>query len=266
MPKPLAAITGASSGLGELYARKLAPTHDLLLIARNKGRLQELAAELSAAHGSEVAIIDADLTDTPQIKRVAERIAAERHLELLINNAGFGDRGSFWDADIEVLDKMHQLHINALVRLSHAALRVLVPKNRGAIINLSSVAAFARRPGSASYSATKSWVAAFTEGLYVDLKNKGSAVVVQALCPGYTYTAFHDVMHMDRRQIAGPSLWLTAEHVVSDSLAALPRGDLYVIPGWRYRLIVALLNILPRRLKFRAAAATGRQPAAPLVR
>jgi short-subunit dehydrogenase len=97
------------------------------------------------------------------------------------------------------------------------------------------------------------------------LKNKGSAVVVQALCPGYTYTAFHDVMHMDRRKIAGPSLWLTAEHVVSDSLAALPRGDLYVIPGWRYRLMVALLNILPRRLKFRAAAAANRQPVAPLV-
>lgn len=266
MPKPLAAITGASSGLGELYARKLAATHDLLLIARNRNRLQELAAELSAAHGSEVGILEADLSDTPQIKRVAERIASEPQLEMLINNAGFGDRGPFWEADIEVLDKMHQLHINALVRLSHAALRVLVPKNRGAIINLSSVAAFARRPGSASYSATKSWVAAFTEGLYVDLKNKGSAVVVQALCPGYTYTAFHDVMHMDRRKIAGPSLWLTAEHVVSDSLAALPHGDLYVIPGWRYRLMVALLNILPRRLKFRAATAANRQPPVPLVR
>jgi short-subunit dehydrogenase len=262
MPRPLAAITGASSGLGELYARKLASKYDLLLVARNKPRLEELAAELSAAHGSKVGILDADLSDAAQIKRVAERIAAEPELELLINNAGFGDRGPFWEADIEVLDKMHLLHINALVRLSHAALRVMVPKNRGAIINLSSVAAFARRAGSASYSATKSWVAAFTEGLYVDLKHKGSAVVVQSLCPGYTYTRFHDVMQADRRLIAGPSMWLTAEHVVGDSLAALPRGDLYVIPGWRYRWMVRLLYLLPRSLKFRAAALASSAPAA----
>lgn len=266
MPKPLAVITGASSGLGELYARKLAPSHDLLLIARSKSRLQELAAQLSAAHGSRVAVLDADLSDPPQIKQVAERIASEPALELLINNAGFGDRGPFWEAGVEVLEKMHQLHVNALVRLSHAALRTLVPKNRGAIINLSSVAAFARRPGSASYSATKSWVAAFTEGLYVDLRNKGSAVVVQALCPGYTYTRFHDVMRVERRLIAAPSLWLTAEQVVSDSLAALPRGHLYVIPGWRYRLMVALLNLLPRGLKFRAAAMASRPPAVSSVR
>jgi hypothetical protein len=261
MPKPLAVITGASSGIGEVYARKLAPSHDLLLVARSKERLDLLAAQLAAEHGSGVRILAADLSDSAQLKMVADRIALEPGLELLVNNAGFGERGAFWDSDVEVQDKMHRLHINALLRLSHAALRVLVPKNRGAIINLASVAAFARRPGSASYSATKSWVAAFTEGLYVDLKNAGSAVVVQALCPGYTYSGFHDVMHLDRKKIAPASMWLTAEHVVEDSLAALPRGDLYVIPGWRYRLVVWLLHIMPRGMKFRAAAIASRAPA-----
>jgi short-subunit dehydrogenase len=262
MPKPLAVITGASSGIGEVYARKLAPSHDLLLVARSKERLEQLAAQLAAQHGAGVKILAADLSDAAQLKMVAESIALEPELELLVNNAGFGDRGAFWDSDIEVQDKMHRLHINALLRLSHAALSVLVPKNRGAIVNLASVAAFARRPGSASYSATKSWVAAFTEGLYVDLKNAGSAVVVQALCPGYTYSGFHDVMHLDRTQIAPASMWLTAERVVDDSLAALPRGELYVIPGWRYRLIVWLLHIMPRGLKFRAAAAASGSSAA----
>lgn len=260
MLKPLAVITGSSSGIGEVYARKLAPSHDLLLVARSKDRLQQLAAELSVAHGTQVGVLDADLSDASQLKRVAERIASEPNLELLVNNAGFGDYGAFWEADIEVLDRMHRLHINALARLSHAALKVLVPKNKGAVINVSSVAAFARRPGSASYSASKCWVAAFTEGLYVDLKKAGSAVVVQSLCPGYTYSRFHDVMQVDRSLIAPASMWLTAEHVVNDSLAALARGDLYVIPGWRYRLLVALLHIMPRRMKFGAAAMASRPP------
>jgi short-subunit dehydrogenase len=255
MSKPLAVITGASSGIGEVYARKLAPSHDLLLIARNKERLEALAGELSAQYGSQISVLDADLSDAEQTKRVAARIAAEPSLALLVNNAGFGDRGAFWEADIEVLDRMHHLHINALVRLSHAALRVMVPKNQGAIINLSSVAAFARRPGSASYSATKSWVAAFTEGLYVDLHKAGSTVIVQSLCPGYTYSSFHDVMRQDRNAIAPPSMWLKPEHVVDESLAALKRGELYVIPGWRYRFLVGVLKLLPMRMKFRAAAA-----------
>jgi len=183
LQRPLAVITGASSGIGEVFARKLARDYDLLLIARNKERLEAVARELRAL-GAGVAVLDADLSDSAQLKMVEDRIAAASNLALLVNNAGFGDRGPFWEADVEVLDRMHRLHITALVRLSHAALRVMVPQNRGALINVASVAAFARRPGSIGYSATKTWVAAFTEGLYVDLKAASSLVYVQALCPG----------------------------------------------------------------------------------
>jgi short-subunit dehydrogenase len=252
MRRPVAIITGASSGIGEVFARKLAPDYDLLLIARNKERLESLAQEL-ARPGAEVAVLAADLSDGAQLKMVAERIAAQSNLMLLVNNAGFGARAPFWEADVEVLDKMHRLHITALLRLSHAALRVMVPQNRGAIVNVASVAAFARRAGSISYGATKTWVTAFTEGLYADLKAAASLVYVQALCPGYTYSAFHDVLREDRSQLAPAAMWLTAEKVVDDSLRGMRERKLYVVPGWRYQLVVALLRASPFWLQIRLA-------------
>lgn len=251
MQKELAVITGASSGIGEVFARKLAPQYDLLLIARNKERLQALAGELSAQHGGTVNVLDADLSDAAQLAAVADRISAESSLSLLVNNAGFGYRGRFWESDLDALERMHRLHILALVRLSHAALKVMVPKDRGAIINLASIASFVQRAGSASYGASKSWVASFSEGLYLDLQQAKSAVRVQALCPGFTYSGFHDAMGEDRKKIAPASLWLTAEHVVDDSLAALPDGPLFVIPGWRYKWLAAVLRTLPPWLKLR---------------
>lgn len=251
MQRMLAVITGASSGIGEVFARKLAPRYDLLLIARNKERLMALAAELAGEHGGSVNVLGADLSDATQLGAVAERIAAEPHLALLVNNAGFGYRGAFWETDLEMIEKMHRLHIMALVSLSHAALRVMVPQNRGAIINLASIASFVQRAGGASYGATKTWVAAFCEGLYLDLQQAKSAVTIQALCPGFTYSGFHDVMGEDRKRIAPPSLWLTAEHVVNDSLAALPRATLFVIPGWRYKCLAAIIRALPLWLKLR---------------
>jgi short-subunit dehydrogenase len=250
MQRPVAIITGASSGIGEVFARKLAPDYDLLLISRNRQRLDALAQELVRL-GAEVAVLDADLSDAAQLKMVADRIAAQSNLMLLVNNAGFGARAPLWEADVEVLDKMHRLHINALLRLSHAALRVMVPLNRGAIINVASVAAFARRAGSIGYGATKTWVTAFTEGLYADLKAAGSSVYVQALCPGFTYSAFHDLMQEDRSRLAPAAMWLTAEKVVDDSLRGMLDRKLYVVPGWRYRLVVALLRVSPFWLQIR---------------
>jgi short-subunit dehydrogenase len=244
-------ITGASSGIGEVFARKLAPQYDLLLVARNMQRLTELAAELSAQHGGKVNVLAADLSDAVELQAVADRIAAEPNLALLVNNAGFGRRGRFWETDLEAMERMHRLHIMALVRLSHAALRILVPQNRGAIINLASIASFVQRAGSASYGATKSWVAAFSEGLYVDLRQAKSAVTIQALCPGFTYSGFHDVMGEDRTRIAPASFWLSAEQVVDESLAALSTGTLFVIPGWRYKWLAAILRSLPSWLKLK---------------
>ena len=254
MTKSLAVITGASSGIGMVFARKLASSYDLLLIARRRERLDALASELAAQHGSVVEVLAADLTDNDALSAVADRIAGESNLGMLVNNAGFGFRGAFWETDLGVIERMHQLHVMATVRLSHAALRVLVAQNRGAVINVASVAAFGQRAGSASYGATKSWLTAFTEGLYLDLKRAGSAVTVQALCPGFTYSEFHDIIGEDRQTLAPASLWMTAEDVVDESLGALGDGSLFVVPGWRYKFMISVLTKLPTWLKLRVEA------------
>lgn len=253
--RPLAAITGASSGIGSAFARKLAAGYDLLLIARRADRLETLARELRAEHGANVAVLAADLTDAAALRLVELRLTEEPALALLVNNAGFGYRGAFWDADLDMLDKMHRLHVTVVLRLTHAALRALVARDRGAVINVASVAAFATRAGSASYGATKAWLVAFTEGLCLDLRQAGSAVHVQALCPGFTYSEFHDVLGETRRTLAPAWAWLSAERVVDASLAALERRKLLVIPNLGYALMVAVVSRLPMWCKLRLEAA-----------
>lgn len=249
MARQLAAITGASSGIGAVFARKLAVTHDLLLIARRVDRLEALAAQLRPQHGALVEILPADLTDPTQLAAVEQRIATEGRLSLLVNNAGFGTRGQFAQAAIDTQAQMHQLNVLAVLRLSHAALQTMVPRQSGALINVASVAGFVRRAGSAGYGATKAWVIAFTEALYLEMRRIGSPVKVQALCPGFTLTEFHDAMNIERERIATTSFWLQAEHVVEESLKALRSGRLFVIPGWRYKLIVNLFSSLPLPLR-----------------
>lgn len=249
MGKPLAVITGASSGFGVVFARKLAANYDLLLVARRKERLETLAAELAAQYGCEVAVTAADLTDEKDLAAVADRIAAEQNLALLVNNAGFGSRGLFWESDVAVQEQMHRLHTMATVRLSHAALKNMVARNAGGLINVASVSAFVQRAGSVSYGATKRWMAAFTEGLFLELKGIDSTVRVQALCPGFTYTEFHETLGVDRENVAPASLWLQPEFVVDESLKALRKGKLLVVPGWKYKALVALVSKLPTRLR-----------------
>jgi len=260
--RPVAAITGASSGIGEGFARKLAPTHDLLLIARRRERLDTLAAELATQYGTQVVVLAADLTDDNDLAAVAERIAAEPNLELLVNNAGLGMRGLLWESDPKLLEYMHRLNVSAVLRLSHAALSNMIVRRSGVLINVASVAGFVRRARNAGYGATKAWVIAFTESLYLELNSIQSPVRVQALCPGYTFTEFHDHMNIDRMRIAPRAMWLRSDFVVEESLKALHAGSLFVVPGWRYRWIVNLSSILPiplRLLLERAASSRKRR-------
>ena len=258
MPRSVVAITGASSGIGEVFARKLAPEHDLLLIARRKDRLEELATELAGKHGTGVDIVQADLTLSEDTARVADRLANQSRLILLVNNAGFGTKGRFWEASLESQEEMHRLHVLATVRLTHAALGNMVAQNVGAIINVASVAAFVRGAGSVSYAATKSWMTVFTEGLYLELQSIGSAVTVQALCPGFTYSEFHDRMQVARQKLASSGFWMTAESVVDASLEGLGKRKLFVIPGWRYRLLTMFLSTIPTALRLRVEGRVSR--------
>jgi short-subunit dehydrogenase len=257
----LALITGASSGIGATFARQLAARGcDLVLVARRKARLEEQARAIQAAHSVQVEILPADLTRDAGLKAVEDRIAAAPNLEFLVNNAGFGITGLFFANPLDGQDQMHRLHVLAPMRLMHAALEGMVARRSGNIINVSSVSGFGQNPGSVSYSATKTWMSSFTEGIYMELKSIGSPVRVQALCPGFT-SEFHDTMHFDRKAIPA-WMWMSAEEVVNTSLGALDRGQLFVIPGWRYRLLVGMMRAFPRPLyhwlSIKYARGTGR--------
>ncbi|MEN6536492.1 MAG: SDR family oxidoreductase [Bryobacteraceae bacterium] len=264
--RPLALITGASSGIGACFARKLAARgYDLALVARRKGRLDQLAAELERGHGISVQVFPADLTDPGELLAVERWIAAAERLDLLVNNAGFGTLGRFFETGIEGQDRMYRLHVIATARLTHAVLPGLMVRRRGGVINVSSVASFWRTPGNVSYCSTKAWVSAFTESLYVELKASGSPVRVQALCPGFTFTEFHDVMGVNRKRVPG-GFWMKAGDVVDASLRGFDHDKLFVIPGWRYRLLVLLAKLLPRALRHagvtRYAKHRGKKPGA----
>ena len=160
----LAAVTGASSGIGAAFARALAARgFDLILIARRKDRLDDLAGELAAKHDTNSEILKADLTLDSDLARVEDRLRAASTLELLVNNAGFGVGGAFAESQITAQDAMHRLHILATLRLTHAALQGMVARRAGAIINVASVAGFIVSPGALSYGATKKWINTFTE-------------------------------------------------------------------------------------------------------
>jgi len=238
-----AVITGASSGLGEVYARKLAARGwSLLLAARRLERLEALKAELERTRGVEVECFPCDLARDAD--GLAARLECGATPDLLINNAGFGTLGRFHETDWQRQVDMVNVHVLATMRLSRAVLPGMVKRGSGGIINVSSVAAFFRSGGNASYCATKGWMNDFTEALRVELDGMGSPVVVQALCPGFTYTEFHDTLGVDRGMIP-KWLWMPAEFVVEESLKGLESGKLFVVPGWKYRVGVAIGELLP---------------------
>jgi hypothetical protein len=251
--RPLALITGSSSGIGATFATELAARgYDLVLVARRRDRLEELGGTLERSRGTKVEILPVDLTLDGELGSVERRIATAENLELLVNNAGFGTRGKFFQVDLQSQDQMHRLHVLATLRLTHAALTGMTARDKGGIINVSSVAGFWQSPGSVSYCATKCWMNSFTEGLALELKSVGSKVKVQALCPGYTLSEFHDVAGMDRKMIPA-SLWMRAEDVVAESMRGLERGQTIVVPGWRYKAAVLLMKHTPRFVLERVA-------------
>jgi len=260
----LAVITGASSGIGEAFARQLATRgYDLLLIARREDRLRALAAEIAAAQGIAVDVMAADLVSDEGRAEAVERIRRAPNFGLLVNNAGVGmTPGMFHKGNLQVLDHMHRLHVLTTLALSHAALENLAARTdadgRCGIINVSSVAGFEQAPSSVSYNATKAWMTSFTNGLAIELVVQGSPVKVQALCPGFTYSEFHDRIGMNRGSIP-KALWLTAEFVVAESLRGFDRGQVIVVPGWRYKIIVAFMRAMPGALLRRISAILGRR-------
>ena len=248
--KPVALITGASSGLGAVFATKLAARgYDLILVARRTEKLKIF---------NNAEIISADLGTRQGTDAVVAAIERNPQLELLVNNAGFGTKGRFWETDLAGQEQMHQLHIMAVMRLTRAALAGMVPRNKGAVINVSSVAAFGTSEGNVSYCATKAWMNNFTLGLDVELRALKSPVKVQALCPGFTITEFHDTMGVSRSPIPG-FLWLKADDVVEASLSGLNRNNPILVPTWKYKFVVACMKLLPGSITRSARPSLGKR-------
>lgn len=236
-----ALITGASSGIGAAFARALAARgYDLALVARREERLAALAAELQERHAIAAEVLVADLAKQTDVEWVAQHIAGLETLDMLVNNAGFGTTGRFFKVDLtKHLDMIH-VHVVASVRFCHAALPGMVAHDRGAIVNVASVTAFAPLIGNVTYSATKSFLVTFSQALQMELA--GTGVKVQALCPGFTYSGFHDTPEYARfkRSSIPAFMWMSAEDVVAGSLKALERNRVVYIPGFQNRLLVAL--------------------------
>ena len=232
-----ALITGASSGLGAEFARQLAAQGcNLILTARRQTRLDELAADLESRFPITVEILVADLASGAGLQAVSKCIRRHPSLDLLVNNAGFGTHGRFFQVDPSKHAAMLQVHINATVMLSHAVLPGMIARRQGCIINVASMAGLIPIR-SVLYGTTKAFMINFSEALQTDLRGKG--IKVQALCPGFTYTEFHDTSEytgFNRRKIPRP-LWLSSEQVVGESLAHLEQRAVICIPGFQYKLI-----------------------------
>ena len=241
--KGFALITGASSGIGATYARRLAAQgHDLILVARRKEKLDSLAAEIRVQAPVTIEVLSADLSQDEDIHRVVERIQSCPNLTMLINNAGFGYPGAFWDVEPQGQLAMINVHVSASTLLCRVALPGMIERQSGAIINVSSIASFAVRRTGTLYHATKAYLNAFTSGLAAELK--GMPLRIQVLCPGFTVTEFHDNPGYEnfKRSSIPKFLWLSAEDVVDQSLRDLQRGKLVCVPGRAYRLIVFVLT------------------------
>ncbi len=231
--KQVALITGASSGLGAEFARQLAARGwNLILVARRIALLNKLADDIRDKHGVLIEVLPADLAKGDQAQKVSDRIKELENLDMLINNAGFGTRGHFASTDWQKSLDMIKVHVTVPAQLIHAALPGMLKKNRGYIINLSSIAAFINGTGMVNYSATKAYLKSFSLSLAMELKNTG--VQVQFLCPGYTVTGFHDTSEYEsfNRSSIPDEWWMSAEEVVKISLDALKNPEeVIVVPG-----------------------------------
>jgi short-subunit dehydrogenase len=247
-----ALVTGASAGIGRAFAERLASegTH-LVLVARSIDRLEVVAGELGRAHGVDVEVLPADLNEAGPLAAVAKRLSASPDVDLLVNNAGLGFKGSF--ATMPMTKVTEQLNVNvvALVHLTHAALAAMRPSGRGTVLNVSSVVGEIPGPGNATYGGTKAFVTGFSEALHAEAKRDGLSVTV--VLPGATRTEFHERGGFKERM---PGVgWQSAEAVAKAGLDGARRGRAVVVPGVHNKVIVVAAKLVPQAVSRRVSAA-----------
>jgi len=252
--RPLALITGASAGIGAEFAHQMAATgYDLALSARRRDRLETVADTLRAEHGCECLVIPADLADPKAPKLICETVAEHgRTVDVLVNNAGYAIAGVYHQTDWDDQARFLQVMVTAVAELSHRLLPGMRAAGQGGIINVASLAGIV--PGSSGhtlYAAVKSFMISFSESLAMESAARG--VTIQALCPGFTYSEFHDVV--GTRDIVSKMpdyMWMQAEDVVRISLAQFgkPGAPVMLVPGRFNRFIAMLSRKLPYSVAF----------------
>ncbi len=255
MPRwPVALVTGASSGIGRAIAVRLAADgSDLIVVARRQDRLEALAAELRAAHGVNVDVLVADVTEPDQLAGVEERLrAGNPPVDLLVNNAGAGGHGAFASIPVDWQESQIRLNVLAPVRLTHAALESMLARGHGGVLNVSSIAGLQPMPGVATYAATKAYLSSFSHALHEEVRRQG--VSVTALLPGFTRTEFHDVAGMNRSAVPSGA-WMSSEVVARAGLRAVGRGRAQCVPGLGYRVLAGVSSLTPWALSRRVLGA-----------
>ncbi|KAB0480382.1 hypothetical protein SAMN04490202_0951 [Pseudomonas reinekei] len=252
-----ALVTGASSGIGAVYAQRLAARgFDLLLVARDQQRLDEAASKLRDEYGVQVEVLRADLTQKDDVLKLEQRLRSDSSISLLLNNAGVAADGLLANADTDLLERMIQLNVTAVTRLASAAAASFAKAGRGTIINIASVVALFPERFNATYSASKAYVLSLTQSLNAELD--GTGVKVQAVLPGVTRTEIWERSGVDASQIPAEMV-MEADEMVDASLAGLDQGELVTIPSlpnaadWD-AFVAARLVMAPNLSKSQAAA------------
>jgi len=251
---PTALVTGASAGLGTHFALALARHgHDLILVARREDRLTQLAGMIRDRHGVAAHVIPADLAKKTAVVRLVEAVGREGlAVDLLVNNAGFGARGSFAELDRALQARMIDVNCRALTELCHAFLPPMIARRSGGILNVASTAAFQPGPWMAVYYATKAFVLSFSEALHEEVKQHG--VRVSALCPGPTRTEFADIADMGDSELF-KRMAVPPEPVVADGLKALAANRAVAVSGTMNKVSAASIRFIPRGVARRLAGA-----------
>ena len=249
-----ALVTGASSGIGEVIARRLAAEGtDLVVVARDRKRLEALAKELTGGHGVEVEVLRADLSKKAGVASVVERLQDDTSVvDFLVNNAGFGTYGPFVELDSDEEAREIEVNCQALVRLCHAAAPAMVRRRQGSILNVSSLASRAATPNNAVYAATKAFVSHFSEALHEELRT--SDVSVTVIEPGFTRTEFQARAGLTEDAGMPDFVWQTAEEVAEAAIAGARAGKALVVPGTHNRVAAGLSAMVPRNARRRAVA------------
>jgi short-subunit dehydrogenase len=237
-----ALVTGATAGIGESFSRLLAShNYNIVLVARDLARLEERAKNLEEKYGIQTQVIQADLATDEGCMKI-EKYIVENHIDVLINNAGFGTNKAFTMSSLEIEQQLLDVLVRTPMRLMHVALPLMKERNNGIIINVSSVAGYI---AGGTYSASKSYLTVLSESLNTELS--ATNVKVSALCPGFTRTEFHQRGKMSMNGLPN-FMWLNADRLVEQSWKDALKGEAVSVPGWQYRVLVFVIQAVPRSL------------------